>query len=186
MKLLLLILILLQLSFDVVASEQKEIEVSALGKILLDKRTNEFYFIFIDKDHDVAYPITIKNKKILEQLKKLNNKWVRVSGHSKRIKETFIELPRFLLKLEIEKLQEFQLTELKAQRINDQSKIALIDYRVIDRDKVKSQDQTGIAISDVAANDIIAGAGVVMGIAIGPISLIPAGLFGLKSLLLDD
>lgn len=189
--LLLPLLILLHLSFKAVASEQvnteqKEIEVNTIGKILIDKRTNEFYFLFMDKDHDAAYPISVKNRKTFEQLKKLNNKWVRMSGYKKWVKETLVELPHYLLKLEIEQLQEFRLGELGALRINDHSKISEIDYRVIDGDKRKSQGQAGIPISDEAANDIITGAGIAIGIVVGPMSLIPIGIFELKSLFLDD
>lgn len=188
------ILILFQLSSEGGAGEQlkpqrKETPVNALGTVLLDKRTNEFYFVFLDDKHEVAYPISVTNRKTFEQLKNLKNKWVRVSGHSKWIKETFIEMPRYSLKLEIAQLEEFRLSELKIIHRKNQSKIAEIDYRVIDRDKEGLNSNgggVGIAISDEATNDMIAGAGVIMGIAIGPMSLIPAGLFGLKSIFLDD
>lgn len=188
-RLLLSLLLFLQLSPEAVASEQLNIQqaetkVDTVGKIFLDKRTNEFYFLFSDNNHDMVFPVYVKTRKTFEQLKKLNKKWVRISGHKKWIKETFIELPRYLLKLEIEQLQEFRLAELKVFQINDQSKIAKIDYRVIDGDKPRGQ--TGIGISDEAVNDIIAGAGVIMGIAVGPMSLIPAGLLGLKTLFLDE
>lgn len=69
----------------VIANEQSDIEqatgeVNIIGKILLDKKTNEFYFYFTDNNHALAYPVLIRNRKTLEQLKKFNKKWVRVIG----------------------------------------------------------------------------------------------------------
>lgn len=102
----------------------------------------------------------------------------------KWVKEILVELPHYSLKLEVVRLQEFQLSELKVFQIKDQSKIVEINYHIIDGDKRKSQRSGGIPISDEAANSIIAGAGAVMGIAVGQMALIPIGIFGLKSLFL--
>lgn len=178
-------LIIFFLSSNIFANEQ----VDAVGRIFLDNRTNEFYFFFNENDHDSAYPISIKNRKTFEQLKKLNKKWVRVSGHKEWIKETIIEKPRRILKLEIEQFEEFRLSELKVLTMNNHSGVAEINYRIIDKDRRNSNNTDGgmvISISDEAANSLIAGAGVAIGIAAGPMSLIPAGLFGLKTLLIDD
>lgn len=189
--LLLLLLTFSELCSVVIASEQLSIEqtpveVNAIGRVFLDKRTNEFYLYLTNNSLEIAYPILINNKKIFNQLKNLNKKWVRVSGQKKWIKETYIELSHHLQKIEIDQIEEFRLSELQVFKINNQSKITEIDYRIIDKDKTKSHDSKGIPISDEAANSMITGAGIIMGIAIGPMSLIPAGIFGLKSLLLDD
>jgi hypothetical protein len=140
----------------------------------------------MEGDRDMSLLISIKNKKTLEQLKSFNGKWVRLSGKKKWEKETVIELPRYSLKLSIEELRAFQISDLQMFRMHEPSNIAEIDYRIIDRDGSRPHGQSGIPISDKAANNIVASAGLAICIAAGPLSLIPAGIFGLTTLLIDN
>lgn len=180
MKILILILLIVLTSLA-----QANESVETIGRIFIDKKTNEVYFFYLDNDTDMAYPISIKSKKELSELKKLNKKWVKIKGNIKSVREIIVETPRDLLKLDIDELEEFELTKLGFSPMKNKSRIAEINYSVLERGK-KQATGGGIAISDETANTLIATAGTVIGVALGPAALIPAGVFGLKALFLDD
>ena len=167
------------------AISQANERVESIGRIFIDKKTNEVYFFFLNNDTDMAYPISIKSKKELMELKKLNKKWVKIKGNLKSVREIIVETPRNLLKLDVDELEEFEISKLGYLPMKNKSRIVEINYSILERGKQKTTSGA-IAISDETANSLIAVAGTVIGVALGPAALIPAGVFGIKAMLLDD
>jgi hypothetical protein len=130
--------------------------------------------------------IKIKSKKDYNKLKELSNKFVKLKGYIKFEKEVIIELPRWTSKLTINKVIEIPLASLGIKTNFQKELISEVNFYLLNKYNQKGSSTGGITIEDSTANTIIAGAGTALGIILGPISLIPASIFGLTTLMSDE
>jgi len=156
------------------------------GKIIYKKNINEFYFVYNKGSDQKFIPIIVENKTMYDRLIKVNKKFVKLNGHFKWIQELVVEFSRQILKIDVLDVKEFSFEDLRISRAKFSTDIEDINYFLLEYGLKNTQKQNGIPVSDKSANAMLAGAGVILAFAVGPIALIPATAVGIKMLFLDD
>ena len=163
-------------------TDSSKTHIDTIGKIVYEKKNDTFYFIYTEKGKNVYTPIRVKDKYIFEKLKNINHKFVHLKGVIRWTKKVIVEQPKYLLGIDIKNIKEFNLDSLRFTYKYQRSPFQEINYNLLR----KGNGQGGIFLGDKTTNTTISGAGVLLGIAIGPISLIPFSIFTFKTLVLDD
>lgn len=153
-------------------------KVNEIGKIIYSRETSSFYFLFLKDNKVVSYVLVADNKKNNAKLQKLVNKSVRLVGDLNwKINNT----EGFSAKeiLTVIELNEFELNVLAFD-----SRKMMEQDNLISHEKLRTTyAPTGtIEIPDAVADSVIETASVVVAVLAGPISLIPAAVFGITQL----
>ncbi len=155
--------------------------IHEIGKIVFSKRDQTYYFVYLSDNHQVrANPLKLSNKHQLETIKKLVNKSVRLEGTIdwKRGSNESFSIKEELTILQME-LFELNVLAFDSREIIKQD--SLVSHY---RESHFQQSSSGITVSDSVANSFISSGAVAIGVAAGPISLIPAALFGIYQMFL--
>jgi len=153
--------------------------INEIGKIIYSKETRSYHFIYLNDKNEVAsHQLKLKNKSELVQIKDMLEKSVHLQGELDWKRGT---RESFSLKEELKILQ-LELFELNVLVFDSRKIIQQEKYLSSYKEKKHYQRSGGIPISDTVANSAISSAAVAVGIAAGPMSLIPATLFGIYQL----
>jgi hypothetical protein len=156
--------------------------INEIGKILYLKETHSYYFVYLNnKDESVFHRLAVKTKIDRELLKQLENKSVKLIGSLDWKRGT---AESFSLKEELT-IKDISLFELNVLAFD--SRAIIKNEKLISNYHEKKHYQSSggvILIPDAAANSLISAGAIAVGIAAGPMSLIPATIFGIYQMLL--
>lgn len=155
--------------------------INEIGKIIYSKANQSYYFVYLnDKDESVFHRLAVNTKNDRELLKQLENKSVKLIGNLDWKRGT---TEKFSLKeeLTIKEVSLFELNVLAFNSHNIYKNEKLISHY---HEKKHYESTGGIPISDTAADSLISAGAVAVGIAAGPMSLIPATIFGIYQMFL--
>lgn len=160
------ILLGLSLSWQLMADTIKEV-----GKIDYDKASHTYFFYFIKDNKIKSIVIKPTNKAEDKELQANIGKAVVLDGE---IKEYASVGEKITFR---EEVNTSRIQSLNAELLKIDTKKILTQYNLLSHEKKPKKINSTIAISDKAANGIIAVAGAVIGIAAGPISLLPVSAY---------
>ncbi len=167
-----LVLMALIVSTSIFSQEK----IKEVGKVVFEKQTNSFIFYFLKNDKVQSVILNPTDKAQLNLLKKLENKTILLEGEIKPYVNTQEGI------VYREEVNNPLMKELGAELLKVDTKKILEDQKYISSDKALKV-QTGekvITISNKAANTIIAIAGTVIGVAVGPVALVPVSVYLIK------
>ncbi len=163
------------LSLLFIFSAQASEQIYEIGKIFYSKEISAYYFVYIKDDKIVSHILDSKNIKNNKLFKSNEGKSVRLRG-ALTLKRK--QGDSFFLReeLNISQLEEFELSVLAFD-----SRKYFEHEKYVSHEQSIRQPQTskGISLSDETTNSFLSAAAVALGIATGPISLIPASVFGI-------
>lgn len=152
-------------------------KVTEVGKIEYNQKSNTFIFYFVKENSVKSIVIKPKENKEIEMLKSFSGKIVVMSGEIKpyvQSKEGFQYR---------EELHNPKLKELNADLLKINSKKMIAQYNLDSHEKKNLNANKGgglIVINnlpDRPTNAVVEIAGVIIGIATGPIALVPAAAY---------
>jgi hypothetical protein len=155
--------------------------INEIGKVFYSKETHSYYFVYLnDKDESVFHRLAVKSKIDRELLKLLENKSVKLIGSLDWKRGT---AESFSLKEELT-IKNVSLFELNVLAFD--SRAIIKNEKLISnyQEKKHYKSSGAILIPDAAANSLISVGAIAVGIAAGPMSLIPATIFGIYQMFL--
>jgi hypothetical protein len=168
MKIFLLLTIFL-ISSNVFAASIKEV-----GKIEFDKKSNTYVFYFLKDNKVQSVIIRPTNKSQSEELKSFSGKAIVLEGEIR----TFVKNKEgFEYR---EEVNNSKVRALNSELLKIDTKKIIAQYDLLSHEKKVTKlkmDQPTMQISDQSANSIIALAGTLVGIATGPIALVPVAAY---------
>jgi hypothetical protein len=150
--------------------------INEIGKIFYSKENHSYYFVYLNNKYESIYHrLAVKSKSDRELLKHLENKSVKLIGSLDWIRGT---TEHFILKEELT-IKDVSLFELNVLAFDshDLNKTEKLISHYHEQTHYKSTG--GIPIPDAAANSLISAGAIAVGVAAGPVSLIPAAIFGI-------
>lgn len=134
-------------------------------------------------------PIELENKKEFKSFKKMDGAYIRLRGSLNWSEEVMEFSPR-ALKLKIKEFEEITLAQLGVPFSHEPMSMEEVNHYLLGTEVEEEKGYHGregvtFRVGDRTANAMIAGGGLMLMLSMGPISLIPAGLLGLKLLLND-
>ncbi len=166
-KLLCLVLLL------IITSAQAGEKLDVIGTIFYSETLKAFSMIYLKDEKPVSHFIEVKNQSEFQQLKTLIGKSIRVEGEL-NWKQSSNETFSLKEELSISKISDF---ELKHTALSAKENQFSNDFK-FEPSKLSST----IGISDKTANTALAISVVALGVATGPLILVPLAFYGLTEL----
>jgi hypothetical protein len=166
----LLVSILIFTSTLIFSNEQ----MREIGKIELDTRSNNFLFYFIKENKIKSVLIHPKSKEEFLKLNNLKNKVVILAGE---IKVIINHNEGFTYKEEVDHTK---ILELNKELLKINHKKIMTQYNLVSHEKNKNKIEVNVPTfsgTDKTANSIITVAGAIIGVAVGPMAIIPASIY---------
>jgi hypothetical protein len=172
-------ILILFFSFITVASASENLK--AIGKVIYNESNHSYYFIHLLSNEKIsAHKIKLVHKSDLEDIKKLVGKSVNLEGviDWKRGHNDSFSLT--------EELHIIKLNELDLKVLAFDSNYLIKQDNLISHYREPKNNQSGgmITLPDSVTNSVLSTSAIAIGVAAGPISLIPATVFGLYQLFL--
>lgn len=148
-------------------------KINEVGKLEYNEKNNVLFFYFLKDNKIQSIVIHPKDKAEAKALMELNGKSVVLEGEVKpfvKNNENFVYR---------EEVNDPKVRELSAEllKIDNKKVLSSLDTKVSKKAKIINSNSGAIGISDKSANTIIGVAGAVVGVAVGPIALIPAAVY---------
>lgn len=173
------LIVIISLLISTIAFAEK---INEVGKLEYNEKNNVLFFYFLKDNKIQSIVIHPKNKDEAKYLIELNGKSVVLEGEIKpyvKTNESFVYQ---------EVVNDPKVRELSAELLKIDSKKVLskLETQKSKKAKVVNANDGAIGISDKSANTIIGVAGAVVGVAVGPIALIPAAVYFINEGLKKD
>jgi len=148
-------------------------KMNEVGKLEYNEKNNVLFFYFLKENKVQSIVIHPKDNKEAKSLMELNGKSVVLEGEVKpyvKTNENFVYQ---------EVVNDPKVRELSAEllKIDNKKVLAQLDSQKSKKVKVVNANNGAIGISNKSANTIIGVAGAVVGVAVGPMAIVPAAVY---------